>query len=332
MSKFLSRRLMTLILSYQLRRSLGRLGVPLSPRLAPHPVATDFLRDIAIHRKNGRIQFGLPADPFELVFCRRASVTAYLYLLSHCPAEVELFSGACDDGDYPSGARFTPSSRSARAIAIPDRYFILRDGFSAERRLVEADPIPWTSRRDTLVWRGGINGHGIHPQSDDDAYNPRVIPRARMCMQLRSVPGVDALISDALDPHVPLHTLAGFGITGANRAEPEWRGDKFAIDIDGWTNSWSNLIIRMHFGCCVLKVASADGYRQWWYDRLVPWEHFVPVASDMSDFAEKIDWVRSHDREAAEIARRGQALVRTMTLASETRIGAELITANWKLA
>ncbi|MBF0680349.1 MAG: hypothetical protein IR164_15590 [Devosia sp.] len=129
MSKILSRRLMTLILSYQLRRSLGRLGVPLSPRLAPHPVATDFLRDIAIHRKNGRIQFGLPADPFELVFCRRASVTAYLYLLSHCPAEVELFTGACDDGDYPSGARFTPSSRSARAIAIPDRYFILRDGF-----------------------------------------------------------------------------------------------------------------------------------------------------------------------------------------------------------
>lgn len=332
MSDYLSRRLQTLILHYQLGRSLVRLGLKLASDLAPHPVATDFLRDIAIYRRNGRIQFGLPKDPFELVFCRRASITAFLYLLHLCPAEVEMISGACDDGDFPSGARFTPSSRSARAIAVPDRYFILRDGFSAERRLAAADPVPWTSRRDTLVWRGGINGHGIHPQRDEDAHNPRVIQRLRMCLQLKSVPGVDARISAALDPHMPLETLAGLGITGENRRESEWLGDKFAIDIDGWTNTWSNLIVRMHFGCCVLKVGSADGYRQWWYDRLVPWEHFVPVASDMSDLAEKIDWVRANDREAADIARRGQALAQTMTLASETKIGAELITSNWKPA
>ncbi len=106
-------------------------------------------------------------------------------------------------------------------------------------------------------------------------------------------------------------------------------GDKFAIDIDGWTNAWSNLLIRMHFGCCVLKVASADGYRQWWYDRLRPWEHFVPVRADMADLAEKVDWVRSNDVEAKAIASRGQQLARSMTLASETAIAAQIIEQNW---
>src|SRR5690606_40217674 len=128
-------------------------------------------------------------------------------------------------------------------------------------------------------------------------------------------------------------TLAAFaplGLTGDPRAEAKWLGDKYAIDIDGWTNAWSNLLIRMHFGCCVLKVASADGYRQWWYDRLIPWEHFVPVRADMSDLLEKIDWVRTNDSEAAAIASHGQPIDRCMALESETAHAARAVEADWQ--
>ncbi len=76
----------------------------------------------------------------------------------------------------------------------------------------------------------------------------------------------------------------------------------------------------------MLKVASQHGYRQWYYDRIKPWEHFVPVQADMTDLAEKVDWVRSHDREAEEIARRGQSLARSMTLEGETAEAVRIIT------
>ena len=327
----IGRRVLSEILRYQLARSLGRLGVStrLSGRAADAQAAYE--HDITLYRRNGEISFGLPANPSELVFQRRDSITAYLYLFSHCADDVEVISGVCGDGNYPSAARFAPSSRSPQVIAIPDRYFILQDGFSRERQMAERSSHAWTERSTELVWRGGANGAGIHPQVPEDALNPRVMQRIRLCMLLKSAPNTDARISSSIDRNLPLSQLAPLGIVGPERSEHEWLSDRYAIDIDGWTNAWSNLMVRMHFGCCVLKVASADGYRQWWYDRLVPWEHYVPVAADMSDIVERIDWVRSHDREAEAIALRGQALVRSMTLASETAIGARIITENWRV-
>ena len=45
----------------------------------------------------------------------------------------------------------------------------------------------------------------------------------------------------------------------------------------------------------------------------------------MSDFREKIDWVRSHQIEAKAIAERGQALARKLTFATQARRAANLI-------
>jgi hypothetical protein len=321
---------LTAFLNYQLERKLSRLGLSLSldRRLSDEPSSGP--NDIAIFRRAGGFQLGLPASPVDLVFHQRDAIATYLYLFSHSPPEAASMTGVCDDGHLPSAARFAPSTRSARAIALPDRYFVLRDGFAAERRLAEKNVVPWTQRRSALVWRGGVNGQGIHPETAADVDNPRVIQRLRLCMRAATIPGMDIRVCSPMGPHMPLALLRPFGIVGAARPESDWLGDKFALDLDGWTNSWSNLIVRMHFGCCVLKVGSADGFRQWWYDRLVPWEHFVPVAADMSDLAERYDWVLSNDREAHAIAQRGQALVRSMTLASETAIGAQLIARHWK--
>ncbi|MEY3032546.1 MAG: hypothetical protein RLZZ622_1021, partial [Planctomycetota bacterium] len=59
--------------------------------------------------------------------------------------------------------------------------------------------------------------------------------------------------------------------------------------------------------------ASPRGFRQWYYDRLVPWVHYVPVAADLSDFAERLDWCRRHPRQCREIAGGGQRAAFAMT-------------------
>ena len=74
---------------------------------------------------------------------------------------------------------------------------------------------------------------------------------------------------------------------------------------------------------------SQFGFRQWYYDQIKPFEHYVPVSADMADFDEKIEWVRSHHAEAKAIAERGQALARTLTFASQAQRAASIIEEHW---
>lgn len=326
----IGREALTALLRFRVKRTLRKLG--LDPKLGeargePRPI---HMWDTVLYRRNNRFDIAVPEDPAAQTYVGRESLAGFLYLFHHCAPDVARMSVSCSDGHEATAARFAQCSRSDDIILLPDHYFVTRRGFAAERALAEANPVPWHQRRDHLIWRGGANGEGIHPLTAEDAPNPRVIQRARLCLLLAGHPHADALLTAGQNEKRPLAAFSPLGITGAPRPEAEWLGDKYAIDIDGWTNAWSNLLIRMHFGCCVLKVASADGYRQWWYDRLVPWEHFVPVRADMSDLLEKIDWVRTNDAEASAIAARGQALARSMTLESETAHAVRLIEANWQ--
>jgi hypothetical protein len=70
-------------------------------------------------------------------------------------------------------------------------------------------------------------------------------------------------------------------------------------------------------GCCVIKIASAEGYRQWYYDKLEPWVHYVPACADLSDLIERIEWCRSHENECRDIARAGQEFAMRRTVKSE---------------
>jgi len=45
--------------------------------------------------------------------------------------------------------------------------------------------------------------------------------------------------------------------------------------------------------------------REWceyWHHKLIPWVHFIPVARDLSDLVERVEWARGHPDEAAKIA------------------------------
>ena len=51
-------------------------------------------------------------------------------------------------------------------------------------------------------------------------------------------------------------------------------------------------------------------YVEYFHDDLRPFVHFVPVSADLSDLGRRIDWVREHPREAAEIAENAQRFAR----------------------
>jgi len=82
----------------------------------------------------------------------------------------------------------------------------------------------------------------------------------------------------------------------------------------------------------ILKVASPQGYRQWYYDRLLPWTHFIPIAADLSYFDDKIAWALAHPQDCEAMAAHAAQLAETIQLETELRDAAERVKAILTLA
>ena len=59
------------------------------------------------------------------------------------------------------------------------------------------------------------------------------------------------------------------------------------INIDGISNSFNDLFLKLATGRPLLKIKSSKGFKQWYYDRLKPNYHYFDVNSDFSNFREK---------------------------------------------
>jgi hypothetical protein len=203
---------------------------------------------------------------------------------------------------------------------IPDPDFFNSRGYADVRERTAPN---WSERKSEIIWRGSPNGQGLISNAAMSADDGTLIQRVRMCLLLRDQKGIDArlVISDRtenLRPGDP-GRLEQAGIAGQAIDRSEWWHRRFAIDTDGYTNAWSGLFLRLLMGCCVLKVASPTGHRQWYYHRLQPWQHYIPVAADLSDLQQKIDWCQAHEAECEHVARQGRELALSMDFDTEYR-------------
>ena len=78
---------------------------------------------------------------------------------------------------------------------------------------------------------------------------------------------------------------------------------KYHLDIDGNSNAWSGLFSKLLSGGLVFKIDSE--YSQWYYDRLLPWKHYIPISTDFNDLLDKVQWALNHDDMASRIAYAG---------------------------
>jgi hypothetical protein len=255
---------------------------------------------------------------------------AYLYWLMQCPPEVKSMSVTLSDGDFPSGSTFSPSTNRSDVVPIPDPFFFETMAFDPFRRLAEKVNISWADRSDDITWRGTSSGIGTFDPVLGGQQPRQAAQRLELILAARHLPGVDVGLANYRRDELRPELLVQTGVLKQPIDEQSWASRKFAIDVDGQTNTWSNLIIRMLLGCCVLKLDSKYGFRQWYYDRLKPWEHYVPVKADASNLGEQVEWVRSNDAQAAEIAANGQRLAQALTFEAGQREAVELITRYWR--
>ncbi len=255
----------------------------------------------------------------------RSRVYWYLYdrlpcVLYLAKLAVENISFAVDVSDGHKG--FTDvlgfSGNQGSVWLIPDPDFFNNHGYANLRQR----PSPnWSERSSEITWRGAANGQGLISNATMSADDDTLRQRVRMCLLFREHAGIDAklILSDRTEDlsSDDSRLLEQADIIGQATDISQWWHRRFAIDIDGYTNAWSGLFTRLLMGCCVLKVASPTGHRQWYYHRLEPWHHYIPVSADLSDLEQRIDWCLRHECECEQIANRGRALALSMDFKSE---------------
>jgi hypothetical protein len=196
---------------------------------------------------------------------------------------------------------------------IPDPVFFAHSGYRKTAQHYLADDIAWGHRRKVAFWRGSTTGMGYQPGEW------RALDRVRLCAIAADRPdlfdiGLAGLVQVSEADTVEIATS---GLVRNFVPETEFHRYAYQVDIDGNSNSWPGLFQKLLTGSPVLKVSSRRGFRQWYYDRLVPWENFVPVETDMADLIEKVEWLKGHDAEAQRIGAAGRTLAMDMTLRTE---------------
>ena len=152
------------------------------------------------------------------------------------------------------------------------------------------------------MWRGATTGMPSAPGEW------RSLERIRLCelAQRYSQSGlIDAGISSVIQFHDPqvVQEIRSSGLLRDPIPWANWGQYKYLIDIDGNSSPWSNLFQKLLTGSAVLKVESSRSLQQWFYDDLIPWKNYVPIAPDMSDLMSKISWLVKNDSEAERIGR-----------------------------
>ena len=280
---------------------------------------------VTIVRSGGRISISCLEsailDYQNEVYFRLGAVLA---LLANTPLKEFRAIADISDGEDSAPGLLSFCSRDPSAILIPDHLFVWSRGYEQYRQLADANRTEWGARSDRVVWRGSTTGSGKISSESLSTDDPDLLLRVRLCLRLKETPGCDVKISaitQSSDLTQDKQRLAGAGILGEFISPLAWHTFKFAIDIDGNSNAWSNFFTRLIMGCCVLKIASPLGFRQWYYSDLKAWTHYVPVKADLSDLQEQIVWCRQNHDECRRIAASGQAFAMERSYATEINSG-----------
>lgn len=202
---------------------------------------------------------------------------------------------------------------------IPDLYYFMASGYEG------FDPAvgPWKERKPSVVWRGASTG--LFHQTESTLDNLPRYRMSRLAAQLgeRADVGLTQVAQAASAEEADLisQRLEREGLMKPFVPMTEMARHRFILDIDGNSNSW-NFMQKLRLGCCVLRVESQ--WRQWFSDRLIPWEHYVPVAPDLSDLVERAEWCFSHPGKCEAIAARGTKFAFDMRFADEMSRAAQI--------
>jgi len=206
----------------------------------------------------------------------------------------DLFLRETDNKTYPLLHKkkyiFTYSGYKNDPIAIltPDRHYTEREGYKELMEEIDRNRTDFNSKKETLTWRGNlVNGYKtnfFNPENKNDLNQRNYFKYLYDNKMLKNVE------------------------YGENQLTiPEMMQYKYILDIDGWSNTWDATVWKLYSGSVLLKVNSV--FKQWYYDELKEWIHYVPIENDFSDLNEKIEWCIHNNDKCIEITNNAKQFV-----------------------
>jgi Glycosyl transferase family 90 len=204
--------------------------------------------------------------------------------------------------DWLTGDRVSENS-----IIIPD-FRLIDAGYPREFKAVceKSIQIRFEDREHIIKWRGTLSGSGY-----PDIYNCKQFPRYHLLMQSITHPTiVDARLTTyenfvesdaAIALQKRLDSLLG-GVVPRLRPE-EFAAYRYLLAADGVTAPWKTVPLRLATGSVLLM---QHNWLQFFSPGLIAWEHYVPLADDMLDLAERFAWLEDNPEQSRKIALAGQ--------------------------
>lgn len=184
---------------------------------------------------------------------------------------------------------FSKKISDKNSIAIPDVYYIKQRGYiNTNIQKINDNRILYSDKKNECIYRGSITlmtTYNFINHEDKDGLNQReYLKRLYKNGKINNFNFEDGIMS----------------------IEDQLKY-KYILDVDGHSNTWCATVWKLYSGSVLLKTNSI--WKQWYYDELKPWIHYVPIENDFSDINEKIQWCIDHDEECLNITQRAKIFV-----------------------
>ena len=172
----------------------------------------------------------------------------------------------------------------------------------------------WNQRLTKMVFRGTITGHATSAESSSEKYSDweretwstelwRDAPRSRLAQLCRNHTLCDAgfykMVQDA--PEWLRHEINSSGLLRPRVSSDKMaRTTKFTMLLNG-NGPPSSRSVR-DFGAGPMPFMPQFPDREYWYDAIQPYVHYLPVGRDLEELDAKLQWAKVHNLESFRIA------------------------------
>jgi len=234
------------------------------------------------------------------------------------------------------------SERADMAVLVPDFHFIDSKGFHELDKTFQESSVPFSERSPEVFWRGSTTGvpcayrwesiedKGVLEDCDRGCFG---LQRVQTALRAKRSPWLNVSLVNAVQD---CNTFDGrqflkhLGLSSTGIEASRWHLHRGILELDGNVNAWGNRW-RMASGSVVFRVESS--YVNSYIRCQRPWEHYIPIHSNLSNLEEATSIVRSTDAQTLstleQIARRSRALARGFTYESELKRVAVTLNRVW---
>lgn len=174
--------------------------------------------------------------------------------------------------------------------------------------LAAGDAVPWEKKKPVVFFRGGLTSpkrepYTLYAKTRSEQWDVR------------------------FTPHPSPKFMARIAELGLDTAEPvaprDHCGYRYLLSVDGISSTHR---LRMMMACGGLLLYVQPEWMEFYYYRLVPWKHFVPLPLDPAEGQRVLDFLVAHDDLARRIAANGRDFVeKELTLDEVDRYWLDLL-------